>query len=217
MRVLRLTRLSAATLGLASAAAACEIPPGELPNNIPGPFGVRLQNASYPQIDQQFLNIWDWGGGDQHLFVSPGGNATSELTLVDGVVTLPWDPPRRIVINGEYEVRDNTTKMFMTERGDPRAVFDVVYGCNPVTDDLQVELKVRSRGDLELGGDVGVRPFNGFYDFRWRPSGTTIHDDERPWIKVTLVVYDGARPEQLALLSDPSPQPGRLVRRNLVA
>ncbi|KAI1375706.1 hypothetical protein F4677DRAFT_114737 [Hypoxylon crocopeplum] len=177
-------------LALASAVAvmACDIPGDILSNSIAEGFSLQIQNASFPDIHNHFLNIWDWGGGDQHLFVSPAGNATSELTLVDGVITLPWDPIRRAVINGEYEVKDNTTKIFMTERGDPRAVFDVVYGCNPDTDAVQVQLAFKSRGDEDAGGNVGVRPFNGMYDFRWTPDGNTAYDPERPWTKVTLAV-----------------------------
>lgn len=96
---------------LASAALACNIPEDILSNNIPNGFSIQLQNGSYPQIHNHYLNLWAWGGGDQHLFVSPAGNSTSELTLVDGIITLPWDPIRRAVINLEYEPKDNTTKM----------------------------------------------------------------------------------------------------------
>lgn len=160
-------------LASATAAIACVIPDEPLSNNIPEGFAIQLQNASFPDIHNHFLNIWDWGQGDQHLFVSPAGNSTSELTLVDGVITLPWSPPRRACINGEYEVKDNTTKIFMTDRTDPRAIFNVVYGCNPDTDALQTELHIASRGDLAQGGTVGVRPFNFMYDFRWIPEGTT--------------------------------------------
>ncbi|OTB03802.1 hypothetical protein M426DRAFT_73841 [Hypoxylon sp. CI-4A] len=177
-----------ASLASIATVLACDIPGDTLSNNITEGFSLQIQNASFPDIHNHFLNIWDWGGGDQHLFVSPAGNSTSELTLIDGVITLPWDPPRRAVINGEYEVKDNTTKMFMTERGDPRAIYDVVYGCNPDTDALQVQLAFKSRGDLEAGGNIGVRPFNGDYDFRWTPEGTTAYDPDRPWTKVTLVV-----------------------------
>lgn len=85
-----------------AATSACTLPTGSvLSNNIAGGFSLQVQNASYPDIHNHFLNIWDWGGGDQHVFVSPAGNFTSELQLVDGVITLPWDPPRRAVINGE--------------------------------------------------------------------------------------------------------------------
>ncbi|KAI1094288.1 hypothetical protein F5B19DRAFT_446658 [Rostrohypoxylon terebratum] len=175
-------------LALVASGLACDIPADVLPNNITESFSLQIQNSSFPDIHNHFLNIWDWGGGDQHLFVSPAGNSTSELTLIDGVITLPWDPIRRVVINGEYEPKDNTTKMFMTERGDPRAIFDVVYGCNPDTDALQTQLAFKSRGDEEDGGNVGVRPFNGMYDFRWTPAGNTAYDPDRPWTKVTLVV-----------------------------
>ncbi|KAI1366888.1 hypothetical protein F5Y08DRAFT_107058 [Xylaria arbuscula] len=180
----------------AAAVSACTIPGGPaLSNNITETFSLQLQNASYPDVHNHFLNIWDWGGGDQHLFVSPAGNYTKELQLIDGVITLSnafWDPPRRAVINGEYEPLDNTTKMFMTERGDPRAVWDVVYGCNPDTDALQVELQFKSRGTEEFGGLMGVRPFNGNYDFRWKGPGTSVNDPNRPWTHVTLVVVHNA-------------------------
>ena len=158
---------------LTSAALACNIPSTPLSNNISESFSIQLQNATYPEIHNHFLHLWDWGGGDQHLFVSPAGNATSELILVDGVITLPWNPIRRAVINLEYNSKDNTTKMFMTERSDPRGIFDVVYGCNPDTDKLQIELHVKSRGDVEIGGEMGVRPFDGKHDFRWRAPGTS--------------------------------------------
>ncbi|KAI1137857.1 hypothetical protein F5Y05DRAFT_413806 [Hypoxylon sp. FL0543] len=181
-------RIFASALASAAAVLACTIPDEVLPNTLPQSFSVQIQNASFPDIHNHFLNIWDWGGGDQHLFVSPAGNSTSELTLVDGVITLPWDPIRRAVINGEYEPKDNTTKMFMTERGDPRAIFSPVYGCNPDTDAVQIELPLQSLGDLALGGNIGVRPFNGMYDFRYTPEGNTAYDPDRPWTKVTLVV-----------------------------
>jgi hypothetical protein len=123
------------------------------------------------------MTLWDNGGGDvphdQHLYVSPAGNSTSALLLVDGVITLPWDPIRRAVINLEYNEKDNTTKMFMTDRSDPRGIFDVVYGCNPDTDALQTELHIKSRGDVEQGGEMGVKPIGTNHDFRWRAPGTT--------------------------------------------
>ena len=96
------------SLLLTSAAAAVSlgvVPGGpRLSNNITEPFALQLQNASYPNVHNHFLNIWDWGGGDQHLFVSPAGNYTKDLQLIDGVITLSnafWNPPRRAVINGE--------------------------------------------------------------------------------------------------------------------
>jgi hypothetical protein len=162
---------------LTSAALACRIPNTKLSNNITSGFSVQLQNASYPEIHNHYMNLWDNGGGDvphdQHLYVSPAGNATSELTLVNGVITLPWNPIRRAVINLEYNEKDNTTKMFMTDRSDPQGIFDVVYGCNPDTDALQMELHIKSRGDIEQGGEMGVKPAGANHDFRWRAPGTS--------------------------------------------
>jgi len=161
---------------LTSAALACNIPSEKLSNNIARGFSVQLQNASYPEIHNHYMNLWDNGGGnvphDQHLYVSPAGNSTTELTLVDGVITLPWNPIRRAVINLEYNSKDNTTKMFMTDRSDPRGIFDVVYGCNQDTDALQIELHVKSRGDVEQGGEMGVKPIGANHDLRWRAPGT---------------------------------------------
>jgi len=42
--------------------------------------------------------------------------------------------------------------MFMTDRGDPRAIFDVVYGCSP-TGQLQKDLRFKAR-DALLGGQI---------------------------------------------------------------
>jgi hypothetical protein len=162
---------------LTSATLACLIPQTQLSNNITQGFSIQIQNASYPAIHNHYINLWDNGGGnvphDQHLYISPAGNATSQLTLVNGVITLPWDPIRRAVINLEYNSQDNTTKMFMTDRGDPRGIFDVVYGCNADTDELQTELHVKSRGDIEQGGEMGVKPAGANFDMRWRAPGAS--------------------------------------------
>lgn len=119
------------------------------------------------------MNLFQWGGGiDQHRFVSPSGNSTSELTLINGVITLPWNPVRRALIDLEYSNQDNTTKIFMTDRDGPRGVFDVVYGCNKETDVLQKELRVKSRGD------IGIKPFRDKFDFRYRAPGASSKFDE---------------------------------------
>ena len=158
---------------LISATLACTIPTTKLSNNIAQGFSIQIQNASYPNIHNHYMNLYSWGGGDQHLFVSPSGNATSELTLVDGVLTLPWNPIRHAVIDLEYNSQDNTTKIFMTDRNAPRGIFDVVYGCNPETDQLQTELHVKARGDIETGGDMGIKPFGDKHDFRYRAPGAS--------------------------------------------
>lgn len=72
----------------------------------------------------------------------------------------------------QYTPEDNTTKLFMTERGDPRAIFDVVYGCSP-TGELQKELSFKARADL-LGGHICVRTASqDRYEFRYSPPGNT--------------------------------------------
>jgi hypothetical protein len=100
----------------------------------------------------------------------------------------------------------------MTERGDPRALFQPVYGCNPDTDALQVELEFVGRQNDVPGGNVCVRTGMGTsYEFRYSPPGNpgtmanfngrhyrssfdnmlTIlkaHDPNRPCMPVTLVV-----------------------------
>ena len=75
------------------------------------------------------------------------------------------------MINGKganrtkYTPEDNTTKMFMTERGDPKALFDVVYGCNVDTDALQLELVLRARGTVpETSGEFWTGDF-------WKGNG----------------------------------------------
>jgi hypothetical protein len=157
---------------LASTTLACNIPPFKLSNNITQGFSIQIQNASYPAIHNHFMNLYQWGGGiDQHLFVSPAGNSTSELTLINGVLTLPWNPVRHALIDLEYNNQDNTTKIFMTDRDGPRGIFDVVYGCDPDTDKLQTELRVKSRADIEVGGDMGIKPFGDKHDFRYRAPG----------------------------------------------
>lgn len=90
--------LSAATL-----ASACTIPGGTLSNNISQGFAIQVQNKDHPEIHNRLMNLWEAGGGDKHLYLSPAGDAASDLTLVNGVIT------RGIihaVINGEVRERD---------------------------------------------------------------------------------------------------------------
>ncbi len=61
----------------------------------------------------------------------------------------------------------------MTERGDPRAIYDVAYGCNPDTDAVQTELVFKARADV-LGGHLCVRLASGDrHEFRYSPPGNT--------------------------------------------
>ncbi|TLD12955.1 uncharacterized protein PgNI_04428 [Pyricularia grisea] len=177
----------------ASIVKGCEIPTEELPNTITEEFAIQVQNPAFPEIHNRLYNIWSSGGGDQHPFLSPAGNSTDELTLVDGVITMATVVPTiRAVINGEYTETDNTTKLFMTERGDPRAIFHPIYSCNPDTDELQTELAFVARA-LEgeaPGGHICVRSASGErHEFRWSPAGNPAEDPERPCMPVNLVVY----------------------------
>ena len=74
--------------------------------------------------------------------------------------------------NFQYAPWDDTTKLFMTSRTfHPAAIFKTVWGCNPDTDVLQIELELVSR-DLEppvLGGQIGIRLAVDTYEFRYTP------------------------------------------------
>ncbi|ATY67185.1 carbohydrate-binding WSC domain [Cordyceps militaris] len=180
-------------LAVSSAAAAlgCTLPTDTPSTNIPQGFAIQVQNASYPVIHNRLINQWSAGGGDQHLYLSPAGNATgATLTLVAGVITQPnGGKVIRAVINGEYTAFDNTTKMFMTERGDPRGIFDVRYGCNPDTDKVQTELVFKERSGV-TGGHLCFRLAAGNrHECRYSPPGNTLVDlPNQLCIKVTLVV-----------------------------
>lgn len=58
----------------------------------------------------------------------------------------------------------------MTERRDPRAIFQPTYGCNPETDELQTELSFVERvGDVP-GGHICVRSAAlQRHEFRYSP------------------------------------------------
>ncbi|GJC83393.1 hypothetical protein ColLi_06231 [Colletotrichum liriopes] len=181
-----LTSIIFPVLSAVAAVSAC-IPPTEpLSNNIPEGFGIQIQNASVPIIHNRYINLWSAGGGDQHLYLSPAGDSAFDLTLVNGVVS------RGIihaVINGEYTADDNTTKMFMTQRGDPKAFFQPVYGCNPETDAVQVELDFVSRAALP-GGFICFRSASGErHEARYSPPGNneqTVPVMRLPWLLFLL-------------------------------
>lgn len=173
-------------------ASACEIPDEPpLSNTITEGFGIRVQNPAFPIIHNRYLNLNQAGGGDQHLYLSPAGNYSFDLVLTDGIIHW-WGINNkwiRAVINGEYELADNTTKMFMTERGDPRAIFQPVYGCDPDTDELQVELAFQRRVNSVPGGHICVRSASGArHEFRWSPFENPAFNPARPCMEVTLAV-----------------------------
>ncbi|KAM3458267.1 hypothetical protein MY3296_000473 [Beauveria thailandica] len=182
--------LLAAVLSAGTTALACTLPTDTPSNSIAQGFAIQVQNASYPVIHNRLMNQWAAGGGDQHLYLSPAGAPANDLTLVNGVITqLNGGKTIRAVINGEYTAFDDTTKMFMTERGDPRAIYDVKYGCNPTTDAVQTELAFKERSGV-TGGHLCVRLASGNrYEFRYSPPGNTlVNNPDHLCIKVTLAI-----------------------------
>ncbi len=85
---------------LAAVAGTWACTPGDDPptNDISVGFAIQVQNASYPAIHNHRMNFWEAGGGDGHLYVSPAGNSTGPLTMVDGVLMRGGI---HAVINGE--------------------------------------------------------------------------------------------------------------------
>ena len=81
---------------------ACTIPGDTLSNTITQPFQIQVQNASQPAVHNKYMNLFQAGGGDQHLFVGPVGTPTFDLTLVDGVIT---HGGIRAVIGGEVRLQ----------------------------------------------------------------------------------------------------------------
>ena len=61
--------------------------------------------------------------------------------------------------------------MFMTERGDPRAIFQPVYGCNPDNGALETQLMFVTRETSPPGGGVCIREASGNrgWEFRYTP------------------------------------------------
>ncbi|KAK0627438.1 hypothetical protein B0T14DRAFT_423928 [Immersiella caudata] len=181
--------ISSVVAGAALASAQCAIPGAPLPASIAAPFRLEVQNITRPDVHGTHMNVYEAGGGDQHLFIGPVGNLTHDFTLVNGVIN--WLPGGvRAVIGGEFSEIDHTTKLFMTERGDPKAVFAPTYACNPdEPTETQVELQFVGWEGEPAGGWICVRPsFDGSHEFRYYPPGNDLVDVDRECVKVTLVV-----------------------------
>ncbi len=203
---------------------ACTIPGDVLSTTIPQPFRIQIQNASQPQVHDNFMNLLQAGGVDQHLYIGPVGTPTFDLVLTDGAISRGI---LHAVINGEvrfitgihlviYERNhwtgadlveqfsdvDSTTKMFMTDRGDPRAIFAPTYACNPDTDELQVELRLVGRQTYTAGGSICVRPsYDGSYEFRYYPPGNSSKShylvySEVADVKLLMIFTSRGRPKQ---------------------
>lgn len=76
----------AALLVGAAVSSACTIPTEPLGNNITYPFRAQVQNATRPEVHNKYMNLYEAGGGDRHLFIGPVGVPTYDLTLVNGVI-----------------------------------------------------------------------------------------------------------------------------------
>lgn len=83
----------------AAAVSACEIPEEPpLSDTITEPFGVLVQSPEWPVIHNRYMNLFESGGGDQHLYLSPTGAYAFDLVLNAGVIE--WNGVYA-VINGE--------------------------------------------------------------------------------------------------------------------
>lgn len=99
--MLNLKTISAGLVaGAAFASAQCTIPTTPLSDDIPSHFRIQVQNASRPEVHNKYMNLFEAGGGDQHLFIGPVGEPTYDFTLVDGVV-FNVRKNIRLVIGGE--------------------------------------------------------------------------------------------------------------------
>lgn len=192
-------------MAAAVVAQTCTIPDEPLSNTISEGFAVRVLNPEWPVVHNRFMNLFEAGGGDKHLYLSPAGAYAFDLVLNEGVLE---QGGIRGVINGEYELADNTTKLFMTERGDPRAIFAPTYACNTETDELQVELAFVERrgGEDGPGGHICVRSASGErYEFRYSPPENPAYTEDRPCIPVTLVLDRSDPPPPSTTTSAPPP------------
>ncbi|KAI5808899.1 hypothetical protein DFH27DRAFT_244845 [Peziza echinospora] len=191
--ILNLLLLTTTTFTTFSTATPHLLPPRAPPSRpltILTPFSILTHYPENPIVHNRPLHFWPAGGGDHHLYLGPTtqGFQVRNLTLVDGVLTTSiWKYQGsgkdgmvtiRGVVNGEYTKRDNTTKIFFTQRNDPRAVF-VLASQPPVPEDPEFESTpgpyAAVVGPTEirlLTGDVCVRlASGGRYEFRSSPAG----------------------------------------------
>ncbi|KAF2674546.1 hypothetical protein BT63DRAFT_474285 [Microthyrium microscopicum] len=176
-----------ALLGIVASTSACQFPDTPLSSNITDGFSIYVQNASIPVIHNRVLNFRP-NGLDMHLVLRPAGEPTNDtLYLQNGRVIYNT---LHAVIDLEYDPDNSTTKIFMTDRTyHPVGIFQPVYGCNPETDALQIELEVATRlTDPPVnGGKVGIRRVVDTYEFRYSPPDNSLLTPE--WLSVTLVLF----------------------------
>lgn len=186
--------LSSLVLGLSAVAgtlAQCVIPTEPLGDTILERFSIYVQNPAIPVIHNRVMNFLA-NGEDEHLVLRPSGVVTGDsLWLEDGLLRYNLV---RGVIDLEYEPSDDTTKLFMTARlYHPSAYFRPVYGCNPETDELQIELELVYR-DIDpplYGGQIGIREVLGFgiHEFRYSPPNNPLLN--AGFMPMKMVIFRG--------------------------
>lgn len=94
----------------------------------------------------------------------------------------------------KYTPHDNTTKIFMTERGDPRGYFDVYEdSCT-----LERELRIRDGANTCLRLASGPR-----WELRWSGFGNTLSQD---CVNVKLLVAAAAEEPEVPEPEVPEPE-----------
>merc|ERR1712144_115813 len=97
-------------LALIAGASACVIPTTPLSNTITTPFRIQVQNASYPAVNNLYMNLLEAGGGDKHLYIGPVGTPTSNLVLTGGVI-------EQGVVHADDTLTNNKCMTFCAGRG----------------------------------------------------------------------------------------------------
>ncbi|KFX92837.1 hypothetical protein V490_05146 [Pseudogymnoascus sp. VKM F-3557] len=181
-----------ALLGSVSSAIGCTIPPGTLPNSIADKFSIVVQNPKIPTVHNKIMNFRA-NGDDEHLVLRPAGVVTNDVLYLENGRLITRNI--HAVIDLEYNDQDNTTKMFMTERDEPAALFTPEYFCDPDTDKLQIRLKLASRETVPpvKGGQIGIRLAVDTYEFRYSPPNNPKINDE--FMPIDMVIFrDGISP-----------------------
>ncbi|KAK2734225.1 hypothetical protein FQN57_001746 [Myotisia sp. PD_48] len=191
-------------LGAVGYSSACTIPTEPLPNTITEPFSIYVQNNTIPRVHNYVMNFRA-NGDDEHLVLRPDGVETGDTMWLDnGLIRFE---EIHAVIDLEYNPGDDTTKLFMTSRlYHPAAIFQPVYGCDPDTDELQIQLELVSR-QLDppvLGGRIGIRETVGTYEFRYTPPNNPLLDHF--FLPVNMVIFrGGVSPTPITTVPTPTP------------
>ncbi|KAL7276806.1 hypothetical protein RUND412_000192 [Rhizina undulata] len=134
------------------------------------PFGVQVQNASYPLIHLQNFTFTPSGGGDQNLFLTPFGTPINNFTLVDG----EWINGGIHGVVSTQVAKDGTRLIFFTERTQKLAVLNTYLGCYPDGTGLTPQVKFGLEDTGINGATTCVRPQSGGrWELRYKPANIT--------------------------------------------